>query len=960
MAFVYTTRGNSSPQGKPRVCFLSLKEDHEKWFEELTGEVLELQNCAIWYEENGDTSAIDLSELDQMQLIVIPVTAKLLSTGNEVMGRCLPYAVEKNIPVLPVMMEPGLDAPFAEKWGDLEYLDKTAIDPTAIPYKERLNRYLSSILLDDNQIEEIRSAFDAYIFLSYRKKDRAYANELMRLIHQNEFSERVAIWYDEFLVPGESFNDAIEAAIKKSSLFSLVVTPNLVNEKNYVMDIEYPMAQKNNKNILPFEMVQTKIDELKKYYTDIPNPVDPQNREQIAQKLKDYLPVGSGPSGDPVHNFFVGLAYLSGIDVEVDRNRALKLIRSAAEANLDMAMKKLVSMYSKGDGVEKDVAKAVEWQEKVVRTYGDIAEETRSEDDAIVFLRESMDWADLAYSIEDYEHAERACSDSYEVAKVLSFGTIEKSAFGKVKTLFKKYVKNQSHFQESFAYMCRACRLMLDIAFEEGILDKINEWSKKADVLRNVAPQMNNPDISKELLRVAGRMAKECCESGNLSGARIWLGSAIDCYESLGEDEQTTAMKFNYSFLMEAASDMCLAVEEYKDAYACLEDRKDLLQPLQEEFPDNLQIRYEIIRSWLGQANIAYLYGDRKETAACTGKAKELIDAEVVDTDEVKLLQARYDLLMGSDAAAGQDYDQAISLLKESVAIITPLLDRLFDADHMREIATAEERLGDCYYDLKQYEEAYAWHLKAEKHVADVGAFAKSVRDTRTLAHLFEDLLYDAGNMGDVLKANEWNTKALWARKALATGVELARRGIRSAKNIGDLAEKGKIESPQFAKDKKDYERLLARQDDFREFLEHGFIPLENSLIVYVQSEEGQSVGTQQSGFYPAAADLIASFLDTHTVIDIRMDLESLKRLLLSGNDPDRVVQLANKVRRYILQDLEPFFRFDEKAMLLLSFCDYICKASEFLRDYPDIVFWKYPLEDIQYKELWAMLYCRR
>ena len=183
MAFVYTTRGNSSPQGKPRVCFLSHKEDFAAYFDQLSKEILELQNCSIWHvaaESAGgadtadsdtvgaagvDTAdAFDLAELDQMQLIVIPVTRKLLASENEILERVLPYAIEKNIPVLPIMVEGGLDAPFAEKIGDLEYLDKTAIDPTAIPYKERLGKFLSSVLLNDTQIEEIRSAFDAYIF----------------------------------------------------------------------------------------------------------------------------------------------------------------------------------------------------------------------------------------------------------------------------------------------------------------------------------------------------------------------------------------------------------------------------------------------------------------------------------------------------------------------------------------------------------------------------------------------------------------------------------------------------------------------------------------------------------------------------------------------------------------------------------------------------------------------------
>lgn len=50
---------------------------------------------------------------------------------------------------------------------------------------------------------------DAYVFLSYRKKDRKHAKELMRLIHANRFCLDIAIWYDGFLAAGEDFNAAI-------------------------------------------------------------------------------------------------------------------------------------------------------------------------------------------------------------------------------------------------------------------------------------------------------------------------------------------------------------------------------------------------------------------------------------------------------------------------------------------------------------------------------------------------------------------------------------------------------------------------------------------------------------------------------------------------------------------------------------------------------------------------------
>ena len=54
-----------------------------------------------------------------------------------------------------------------------------------------------------------------------------------------------------FLIPGENFHDSIAAALEQSSLFALAVTPNLVNEPNYVMSIEYPMAKEAKKRCFP-------------------------------------------------------------------------------------------------------------------------------------------------------------------------------------------------------------------------------------------------------------------------------------------------------------------------------------------------------------------------------------------------------------------------------------------------------------------------------------------------------------------------------------------------------------------------------------------------------------------------------------------------------------------------------------------------------------------------------------
>ena len=365
----YKTRGNTNPKGKPKVYFCCHPEDFVKCFQNISNEILDKQDCAIWFADGHIERDEEFYEdLKQMQLFVMPVTTNLLCTENEALTVEFGFAVKNHIPVLPLMQESGLEKLFNEKCGDLQFLDKYNTDTTAIGYDEKLQKYLEAVLISDKLAEKIRSAFDAYVFLSYRKKDRKHAQELMRLIHQNDFCRDIAIWYDEFLTPGENFNDSIKEALQKSGLFVLTVTPNLVNEENYIMTTEYPMAKRDGKLILPAEIVPTDKEQLRAAYKGIPTCANAHNAIELSDALLDAVTKMAVKENDssPEHNYFIGLAYLSGIDVEVDYDRALSLIKSAADKGLVEAQKKLVSMYSEGIGVPRDFDTAIVWQKKVV------------------------------------------------------------------------------------------------------------------------------------------------------------------------------------------------------------------------------------------------------------------------------------------------------------------------------------------------------------------------------------------------------------------------------------------------------------------------------------------------------------------------------------------------------------------------------------------------------------------
>ena len=365
----YKTRGNSNPQGKPKVYFCCHPEDFNKYFETIYKEILAKQNCAVWYTDEVVAYDDDFFlDLKQMQLFVMPITTNLLCTENEAIDIEFRFAIENHIPVLPLMQENGLEELFNKKCGDLQFLDKNNADVTAISYDDKLQKYLETVLIGDELAEKIRAAFDAYVFLSYRKKDRRYAQELMRLIHKNEFCRDIAIWYDEFLTPGENFNDSIKEALQKSGLFVLTVTPNLINEQNYIMTTEYPMAKQEGKPILPAELVPTDREQLSEKYEDIPNPANAYNDAELSGALLESIKKMAIKENDisPEHNLFIGLAYLGGVDVEVDFDKAIELITSAANDDLPEAVKKLADMYSEGVGVKRSISEAINWQKKLV------------------------------------------------------------------------------------------------------------------------------------------------------------------------------------------------------------------------------------------------------------------------------------------------------------------------------------------------------------------------------------------------------------------------------------------------------------------------------------------------------------------------------------------------------------------------------------------------------------------
>lgn len=403
--FKYRSRNNSGTVNNPRKIFLSFNsEDYARYFDIIVDDLLKYQDCIIYYDENNKADAFENDEIYQcfesINLFVFIITNHLLSAPCRNVQISLKYAQDNNVPILPIMVENSSREQFKEKFGSIQYLNKYKIDETALKYEDKLESYLSAVLINDELTQKVREAFDTHIFLSYRKKDRKYANRLIKLIHNFDEYFDTAIWYDEFLNPGENYNDAIDEQLINSDLFLLTVTPNLINEKNYVANIEYPNALKNDKSILPVESVPTDREQLEEFFKNIPQCIDPENdtelNSSLFQILKNKAVTENGSS--PEHLFFIGLAYLNGISVEKNTYKGVKLIREAAENGLIEASDMLANIYYNGIGVIDDYILFIHWSLQSAKYRRKKYEEEHTLSSAMDYIKHVLELDDVLYT----------------------------------------------------------------------------------------------------------------------------------------------------------------------------------------------------------------------------------------------------------------------------------------------------------------------------------------------------------------------------------------------------------------------------------------------------------------------------------------------------------------------------------------------------------------------------------
>lgn len=267
---------------------------------------------------------------------------------------------------------------------------------------------------------------------------------------------------------------------------------------------------------------------------------------------------------DPQHNYFIGLAYLAGIDVEINHARALELIRSAAERNYAPAMVKLVNMYRTGEGVARDYNTAIQWQQRLVNDCRQRWENKASED-----------------NFEKYTHALWNLGNYYEELQDLKNWRFVWQE--KMLTLCEAVWKERGFTKAQY---CQAVSYnnLGDICTAEGNLAGSRSYYKReTELFKKLADESPTLENRRGLAISYERMGGICQAQGDLAGSRSYYKQETELFKELAEESPTLGNRHGLAISYERMGGICQAQGDLAGSRSYYEQESELFKELVKE-----------------------------------------------------------------------------------------------------------------------------------------------------------------------------------------------------------------------------------------------------------------------------------------------------------------------------------------------------------------------------------------
>lgn len=276
----YTSIKSSKDSNELRILISMHPIDRYNYLEQLIQGIIKHNNCTVYYSTfPADNCIIDLVNID---LIIVGVTEKYITWNNSGFVSETMVALRNQIPVLPIMLESGIINLFNTRVGKFHYIENISGELSEETLFQ-INAHISKLLNDSSPVP---AKSKPKIFISYRKQDIKDLQRLVKLLDAHPDRDKISLWYDTNLTPGDNYKLTIIEQLQSSDLFLMLVTPNILEPNNYVMRVEYPLALKDKKRILPIVMEKTDLNKLNEQFPNLPKCITDTQIGGIFSKLK--------------------------------------------------------------------------------------------------------------------------------------------------------------------------------------------------------------------------------------------------------------------------------------------------------------------------------------------------------------------------------------------------------------------------------------------------------------------------------------------------------------------------------------------------------------------------------------------------------------------------------------------------------------------------------------------------
>lgn len=262
---------------KRKIFISAHPTDRYMYLEPTVNVINEIDDCTAIYNPVPNDKGPTIP--DDIDTFVIIASIKYFVWANSGYISEFFAAVRNGVKVIPLLVESGQNVIdlVNMRCGKVQYIDAN----------EDLDFALDTLRAHLTAKERFVDESLPSVFISYRRADRSLLHELVETVKSASDYKNVNVWYDEVISPGENYSKSILKQLNNCNLFILLVTPNILEDKNYVWRVEYKTAKKLNKRILAVEAEKTDRTKLREMYGNLGHIIDLKHKGAVHSMISE-------------------------------------------------------------------------------------------------------------------------------------------------------------------------------------------------------------------------------------------------------------------------------------------------------------------------------------------------------------------------------------------------------------------------------------------------------------------------------------------------------------------------------------------------------------------------------------------------------------------------------------------------------------------------------------------------